>query len=95
MATFFPVGKHLLCNPRTVAVDLEILCKKLRKSTHPVRMLRLRGDTKYEKLIKDWERVPDSAFGLLRSLLDPNPHTRITAEEALKHDFFSENIAHL
>lgn len=88
-------GKHLLCSPKTSAIDLEILCKKLRKSTHPVSLLRLRGDAKYEKLISDWEKVPSSAFDLLKRLLDPNPHTRITAEQALNHKFFSENLADL
>jgi cell division control protein 7 len=33
--------------------------------------------------------VPDSAFKLMDSLLDPSPLKRITAELALKHDFFT------
>ena len=36
------------------------------------------------------ERIPDSAFDLLRRLLDPNPKTRITADAALQHSFFRE-----
>jgi len=31
--------------------------------------------------------IPDSAFDLLRQMLDPNPRSRITALKALYHDF--------
>ncbi|XP_022085305.1 cell division cycle 7-related protein kinase-like isoform X2 [Acanthaster planci] len=34
--------------------------------------------------------VPDSAYHLLQRLLDLNPSTRITAEEALRHQFIQE-----
>ncbi|CAL1288068.1 unnamed protein product [Larinioides sclopetarius] len=37
-------------------------------------------------------QVPQSAFDLLNKLLDPNPHTRITAHDALMHPFFTEQI---
>ncbi|XP_071802214.1 cell division cycle 7-related protein kinase-like [Asterias amurensis] len=33
--------------------------------------------------------IPDSAYDLLQRLLDLNPNTRISAEEALKHPFIS------
>ncbi|XP_073498691.1 cell division cycle 7-related protein kinase isoform X2 [Phyllobates terribilis] len=35
-----------------------------------------------------WDRVPDEAYHLLDRLLDMNPATRITAEEALSHPIF-------
>ncbi|CAH2311511.1 cell division cycle 7-related kinase isoform X3 [Pelobates cultripes] len=35
-----------------------------------------------------WDRVPDEAYHLLDRLLDMNPATRITAEEALNHPLF-------
>lgn len=35
---------------------------------------------------------PASAYDLLYKLLEVNPHKRITAEEALKHPFFSEQL---
>jgi len=37
------------------------------------------------------ECYPEIVYHLLKSLLDPNPETRITAEEALKHPFFMAN----
>lgn len=36
---------------------------------------------------------PASAYDLLGKLLEVNPHKRISAEEALKHPFFSEQLA--
>jgi len=37
---------------------------------------------------QSWRHVPNSAFELLEKLLDVNPYTRISAEDALKHRFF-------
>jgi len=39
------------------------------------------------------EEIPDAAFDLLLKLLDVNPFTRVTAADALKHDFFTLNFA--
>ena len=35
---------------------------------------------------------PESAFDLVNRLLDPNPHTRITASEALHHPFITNEM---
>uniref|UniRef100_A0A8C8S2E6 non-specific serine/threonine protein kinase n=1 Tax=Pelusios castaneus TaxID=367368 RepID=A0A8C8S2E6_9SAUR len=40
--------------------------------------------------LKGWDRVPDEAYDLLDRLLDLNPATRITAKEALRHNFFKD-----
>ncbi|MEE6494546.1 hypothetical protein FKM82_001784 [Ascaphus truei] len=42
-----------------------------------------------ESDLKGWDRVPNDAYYLLDQLLDLNPATRITAEEALLHLFFT------
>ncbi|KAG8436720.1 hypothetical protein GDO86_007708 [Hymenochirus boettgeri] len=38
--------------------------------------------------VEGWDRVPEEAYHLLDRLLDMNPATRITAEEALLHPLF-------
>lgn len=35
-----------------------------------------------------WDRVPDEAYDLLDRLLDLNPASRITAQQALQHPLF-------
>ncbi len=39
---------------------------------------------------KQWSHISDSAKDLVRLLLDQNPNTRLTAEEALNHPWISE-----
>lgn len=41
------------------------------------------------------EKYPESAFSLMSKLLDLDPFTRITAEEALKHPFIAEEFVTL
>ncbi|XP_020041401.1 cell division cycle 7-related protein kinase [Castor canadensis] len=42
----------------------------------------------YTTNLEGWAEVPDEAYDLLDKLLDLNPASRITAEEALLHPFF-------
>ena len=35
-----------------------------------------------------WNQVPESAYELMKGCLDLNPFTRLTAEQALEHEFF-------
>ncbi|XP_008590540.1 PREDICTED: cell division cycle 7-related protein kinase isoform X4 [Galeopterus variegatus] len=44
----------------------------------------------YIASLKGWAEVPDEAYDLLDKLLDLNPASRITAEEALLHPFFKD-----
>lgn len=39
------------------------------------------------------EKLSDSGVDLLKKMLVPYPKKRITAEKALKHDWFKEKIA--
>jgi len=40
----------------------------------------------------DWETVTDDAKDLINGLLDKNPNTRMTIEEALNHDVFAKPV---
>ncbi|OTF81411.1 hypothetical protein BLA29_008373 [Euroglyphus maynei] len=42
-----------------------------------------------------WYQAPDYAYDLLEHLLDPNPHSRFTAKEALSHPFFMNDDHHV
>nr|XP_010342167.1 cell division cycle 7-related protein kinase isoform X2 [Saimiri boliviensis boliviensis] len=44
----------------------------------------------YTTSLEGWNDVPDEAYDLLDKLLDLNPASRITAEEALLHPFFKD-----
>lgn len=54
-------------------MDLQQLCDQLRSRGK-------KQDVKGE--------FPQTVFDLLKKLLDVNPNTRISAENALKHEFF-------
>lgn len=47
-------------------------------------------DCKVEEDERGWDRVPDEAYKLLDRLLDLNPATRITADQALQHPLFKD-----
>ncbi|KAG8233007.1 hypothetical protein J437_LFUL013796, partial [Ladona fulva] len=69
------LGRRITCSNRRNAMDLKILSERLR----------FRGEPKPTK-----ESLPNDAYDLLNQLLDLDPKTRITAEEALLHPFFKE-----
>lgn len=83
-------GKHLICHPGNKSVDLKVLCTRLREGPAAKRHASQRDSLsdKENDAFTSWSGVPDSAFDLLRKLLDMNPFTRISADQALQHEFF-------
>lgn len=83
----------MLCHPGNKPVDLKVLCTKLRAgpaaNQHAAQKEGL-SDKENEAFIS-WANIPDSAYDLLKKLLDMNPFTRITADQALQHEFFSSS----
>lgn len=65
---------RLIVEPRRDAIDIKELCKSIRL-----------GNT--DKLQIE---IPDIAFDLLVRMMDPNPLTRISASEALKHPWLDQ-----
>lgn len=68
------LGVRLNVEPKRNPVDLMQFCKTIRMAGKDKRQL----------------DIPDEAFDLLNRMLDPNPHTRITASDALKHSWLSD-----
>jgi len=76
-------GKQVDCSLTSPSVDLKTLCQGLRQS-HASSVPQTTRDS--------WSSVPDSAYHLLKRLLDVNPFTRITAADALEHSFFIDAL---
>ncbi|KPM10938.1 cell division cycle 7-related protein kinase-like protein [Sarcoptes scabiei] len=82
------LGKTLVLSRKSVpTIGLKEICKRLKKSS--------RLSTATDEKIGEEIVVPDSAYELLEKLLDPNPHTRISASDALSHRFFQNEISNL
>lgn len=93
-------GKHVNYSEHFEPVDLKGIVLKLRrasqtcdsKSSSPRRSPRHHWCTDnalptHAPFLA--EEIPDACFDLLFKLLDVNPFTRISADDALKHDFFN------
>ncbi|CAN7994338.1 unnamed protein product [Ixodes hexagonus] len=94
------MGKRLTLSHQKPTLDLRVLCEKLR-GTHGSVQGTSSVDTESAALSarvrpkghhESWLRVPDSAYSLLSRLLDPDPASRITADEALQHEFLREAL---
>ena len=87
------IGKQVTLSKSVTGWELQKMCTRLRESSHISRCERCDANNVEEDRSKVCPLQPfeDSAFDLLARCLDPNPNSRITAEQVLKHEFFSCN----
>ncbi|KAK3775484.1 hypothetical protein RRG08_027239 [Elysia crispata] len=83
-------GKALTLSESLPALDLRTTCLKLRSTQMSARLGPSDTGHQLSDLVHSWSNISQEAFHLLGRMLDPNPGTRITAEEALKHPYFTE-----
>lgn len=83
------MGKRLTLSHLKPTLDLKTLCEKLRGIRARIGLNPSGNPFRYHE---SWLHVPDSAYDLLSKLLDPDPSSRITAEDALKHDFLQQPL---
>ncbi|XP_029848922.2 cell division cycle 7-related protein kinase [Ixodes scapularis] len=92
------MGKRLTLSHQKPTLDLKVLCEKLRGTYASVRETSAWGSAAPAARLhprghhESWLCVPDSAYGLLSRLLDPDPASRITADQALQHEFLRETV---
>ncbi len=73
-------GESLICSYDKKPCDLKDICVNLRQGVVK--------SSKQEIII---EQFPDSAYDLLKKLLDLDSDKRYTASDALKHPFFHQS----
>jgi len=83
-------GKNVLTNAQVEPTDLRMLCEKLK--TGQIATLPPGNTSDPQQSVRRWTVSPESAYNLLGRLLDLNPLTRVTADQALEHQFFSEQF---
>lgn len=81
-------GKVLTLSESFPPVDLSTTCLRLR-ATQMAMYQATHTPSQLNPLTNSWDTLRMDAFDLLAKMLDPNPSTRITAEQALKHPFFT------
>lgn len=82
-----------MCSYDKKPADLKEICTKLRQSVvkNIKKSSNCTENTAASAKQVIIERFPDSAYDLLKRLLDLDMDKRCTAAEALKHSFFHEN----
>ncbi|GFR85930.1 cell division cycle 7-related protein kinase [Elysia marginata] len=84
-------GKVLTLSESMPATDLHGTCRTLRATQMASSCLGTScTHQEHLTLVQLWTAISQKPFDLLTRMLDPNPYTRITAEEALKHPYFTE-----
>ena len=91
----FIQGESLICSFDRKPMDLKELCKVLRKNVlKNLKSERVKNskdtDEKNPRPQEFFDEFPDSAYDLLKKLLELDCDKRLSAENALKHQFFAE-----
>ena len=84
---FPPLGESLVCSYDKKPTDLKELCVGLRKTATKA-ILNTKTKFQHEN-VEPIIEFPDAAYDLLKKLLELDSDKRFTAEDALKHSFFS------
>ena len=87
---YVPPGKELLCSPSRPALVLRTMCENLRASACSTQVKSLASG--HDGGDGSWSDVPGSAYDMLGQLLAVNPMERLTAEKALQHPFFTDEL---
>lgn len=82
------IGESFLCSFDKRPDDLKEICKALRRNTIKNIQSKAANDNEKEKSSHMTEEFPDSAYDLLKKLLELDYEKRISAENALNHQFF-------
>ncbi|XP_064649511.1 cell division cycle 7-related protein kinase-like [Lineus longissimus] len=82
-------NKSMICSPNRPTAHLKNMCIALRRCTKSPKHRAKRSCPEKPDEHDPLCDVPDTAYDLLKRLLDVDPNTRITAEDALNHPYFT------
>ena len=84
------IGKNMTLSKEIIGYEIKIMCNKLRESGH-ISLCQICSENNAANdrtKMCPLQPIVSPAFDLLSRCLDPNPYSRITADQALKHEFF-------
>ena len=81
----------MICSYDKKPLELKEMCKTLRRNAiKTLSQEKSKTQKENEPINQINEEFPDSAYDLLKKLLEIDCNKRVSAEEALKHEFFHD-----